>query len=82
MQTPDFSFSTEFGNSAELWDCFFSAEFLLSFGCKRPKVEHGNSADLDMLFLFFIDSVSPMQFIAFHIDVFVIEKISYKEVVV
>ncbi len=61
---------------------FFSAEFLLSFGCKRLLVERGNSADLDMLFLLFIDSVSPMQFIAFHIDVFVIEKISYKEVVV
>lgn len=75
-------FSTEFGNSAELWGCFFSAEFLLSFGCKRLLVERGNSADLDMLFLLFIDFVSPMQFIAFHIDVFVIEKISYKEVVV
>ncbi len=61
---------------------FFSAEFLLSFGSKRLLVECGNSADLDMLFLLFIDSVSPMQFIAFHIDVFVIEKISYKEVVV
>ncbi|GEM_PF-3634000 len=61
---------------------FFSAEFLCPFGCKRPEVECGNSADLDMLFLLFIDSVSPMQFIAFHIDVFVIEKISYKEVVV
>jgi len=61
---------------------FFSAEFLLSFGCKRLLVERGNSADLDMLFLLFIDFVSPMQFIAFHIDVFVIEKISYKEVVV
>ena len=82
MQTPDFSFSTEFGNSAELWDCFFSAEFLVSFGSKRLQVERGNSADLDMLFLLFIDSVSPMQFIAFHIYVFVIEKISYKEVVV
>lgn len=59
-----------------------AVELLLPFGSKRLLVECGNSAELGVLFLLFIDSVSPMQFIAFHIDVFVIEKISYKEVVV